>query len=157
AMPFAGDALGILVESHEGRPTKVEGNPEHPGSRQPLGTPEASRFGPTDVFAQASILTLYDPDRSANVRHLGAISTWDAFAAGLQAALRPRGRDTRIRVLTETVTSPSLAEQLRRLTERFPQARWHGHEPIDRAKVAAGARQAFGEYVEAQYWLERAD
>src|SRR5262245_5530588 len=68
AMPSHGYGLGLLVKSHEGRPVKVEGNPEHPAS-----------LGATDVFAQASILTLYDPERAQTVSQIGNISTWDAF------------------------------------------------------------------------------
>jgi molybdopterin-containing oxidoreductase family iron-sulfur binding subunit len=157
AMPLAGDALGLLVESHEGRPTKIEGNPDHPNNPRMPGSPAANQFGPTDVFAQASVLTLYDPDRSAAVTHLGNISTWDAFVAALQQALRSRGEHTRLRVLTETVTSPSLAQQLHRLTAQFPHAKWYVHEPVGRDNVSAGARQAFGAYVEAQHRLDRAD
>src|SRR5207244_4046043 len=116
------------------------GNPDHPGSPGPVGSPEATRFGPTDVFAQASLLTLYDPDRSAAVTQLGNIGTFDAFVAALHAAMRPRGERTRIRILTQAVTSPTLAHQLRRLIERFPQAKWYSHDPIDRANVVRGAR-----------------
>ena len=149
AMPLAGDALGLLVESHEGRPTKVEGNPDHPGSLKLPGSPDAFQFGPTDIFAQASVLTLYDPDRSSSVTHLGNISTWDAFASALRQAMRSRGDRTRVRVLTETVASPTLGQQLRRLLERFPRGKWYAYEPIGRDNVASGSRHAFGEYVEA--------
>src|SRR6188474_1303387 len=76
AMPFAGAGLGLLVESHEGRPTKIEGNPDHPSSR-----------GATDLFAQAAILGLYDPDRSQTITNLGEIRTFDSFAAAMQAVL----------------------------------------------------------------------
>ena len=76
AMTLGGVATGLLVESHEGRPTKIEGNPEHPGS-----------LGATDVFAQAAILDLYDPDRSQTLTNLGEIRPWPAFLGAIRAAL----------------------------------------------------------------------
>src|SRR5262245_62317728 len=76
AMSIGGVATGLLVESHEGRPTKIEGNPLHPGS-----------LGATDVFAQAAILGLYDPDRSQTLTHLGEIRPWSAFLGTIRAAL----------------------------------------------------------------------
>src|SRR5579871_2306754 len=96
---YGGAATGLLVESHMGRPTKIEGNPSHPGSK-----------GRADLIAQASILNLYDPDRSQAVIYDGRISTWETFIAAMQSAhdrLTPRG--TGLRVLTGTVTSPTLA------------------------------------------------
>ncbi|GBC77394.1 Menaquinone reductase, iron-sulfur cluster-binding subunit [bacterium HR08] len=147
AMLLGGFARGILVESHMGRPTKIEGNPQHPSSS-----------GATDVFAQAAILTLYDPDRSQVVLHRGGISTWAAFWGAL-AVERERWRATRgagLRLLTETVTSPTLAEQIRQLLALFPEARWHVYEPIVRDHQKAGARLAFGRLVEAQYRFRNA-
>src|SRR6187399_513776 len=103
AMPFAGAGMGLLVESHEGRPTKIEGNPDHPSSR-----------GATDLFAQASILGLYDPDRSRTIMNLGDIRAFSAFVASVRgplAAQQPK-QGSGIRILTETVASPTLAAQM---------------------------------------------
>src|SRR5438876_647367 len=148
AMPLGGFATGVLVESHMGRPTKVEGNPEHPAS-----------LGATDVFAQASVLTLYDPDRSKVAILNGRIGSWsdflDAMATARQAHLRRKGAG--LRILTETVTSPTLAGQLHSLLAQLPAAKWHQYEPVGRDAAREGARLAFGEYVNTVYRLDRAD
>ncbi len=148
ARPLQGYALGLLVESHEGRPTKVEGNPLHPAS-----------LGATDAFAQAAVLTLYDPDRSQAITEAGRISSWNRFLAAVSGALdRQRARQgAGLRILTETVTSPTLASQVRALLAAFPSATWHQYEPAGRDAARLGARLAFGEFVETQYRLERAD
>jgi molybdopterin-containing oxidoreductase family iron-sulfur binding subunit len=148
AMTLQGYATGLLVESHEGRPTKVEGNLDHPAS-----------LGATDIFAQASVLTLYDPDRSRTVMHQGQIRTWSAFLAEFRnslAVLRKQ-QGAGIRILTETVTSPTLAAQLRNLLQDFPKAAWHQYEPAARDTVRAGARMAFGDDVDTVYHFEKAD
>ena len=148
AMPLSGAAVGLLVESHEGRPTKIEGNPDHPAS-----------LGATDAFAQASILTLYDPDRSRTVTYLGDISTWPAFLAEARSALETQraSQGAGLRVLTETVTSPTLADQLRGLLAQFPAAKWHQYEPVNRDQALAGARLAFGVPAGPIYRFENAD
>jgi molybdopterin-containing oxidoreductase family iron-sulfur binding subunit len=148
AMPLGGFARGVLVESHMGRPTKIEGNPEHPAS-----------LGATDVFAQASVLTLYDPDRSQVVINAGRISTWDNFLTSVTAGLEEQGlkKGSGMRVLTETVTSPTLAHQLQQLLTEFPSAKWHQYEPAGRDNVRAGARLAFGEPVDTHYRFDQAD
>ena len=109
AVTLGGYATGLLAESHMGRPTKVEGNPEHPAS-----------LGATDLFAQASVLSMYDPDRSQTVTHLGRISTWAAFLADSRKALSALEAlgGARIRVLSGNVTSPSLAAAIGRLLRR---------------------------------------
>ena len=148
AMPLGGFATGVLVESHMGRPTKVEGNPDHPAS-----------LGATDVFAQASVLTLYDPDRSKVVILNGRIGSWSDFLATIglarQEHLRRKGEG--LRILTETVTSPTLADQLRALLAQFPAAKWHQYEPAGRDSAREGARLAFGQYVNTVYRFEQAD
>ncbi len=103
AVLLGGCAQGVLVESHMGRPTKIEGNPQHPAS-----------LGATDAFAQAAVLTLYDPDRAQVVTNAGRISTWDAFLVAVNTALDAQrlSQGAGLRVLSETVTSPTLAHQL---------------------------------------------
>lgn len=148
AMPLSGVASALLVESHEGRPTKVEGNPEHPAS-----------LGATDLFAQASLLTLYDPDRSQTLTYLGEIRPWAEFLGAVRAALeeqRPR-RGAGLRILTETITSPTLASQIQALLREFPAAKWHQYEPSGNDNARAGARRAFGQYVNPVYRFENAN
>jgi molybdopterin-containing oxidoreductase family iron-sulfur binding subunit len=148
AMTLGGAAVGLLVESHLGRPTKIEGNPEHPAS-----------LGATDIYNQASVLTLYDPDRSQTVTYLGQTRTWDDALAALRSALdkqRPR-RGAGLRLLTETVVSPTLAQQIQDLLKAFPEAKWHQYEPLARDAAYRGSVLAFGEYVNTYYDFSKAD
>jgi len=148
AMPLGGVATGLLVESHEGRPTKIEGNPEHPGS-----------LGASDVFSQAAILGLYDPDRSQTLTNVGEIRPWAEFLAVIRAALTAQRAlgGTGLRILTESVNSPTLTVQIRDLMQRFPSAKWHQWDPLGRENAKRGARIAFGRYVETRYQIDRAD
>jgi molybdopterin-containing oxidoreductase family iron-sulfur binding subunit len=148
AMPFAGSGVGLLVESHEGRPTKIEGNPDHPSS-----------LGATDLFAQAAILGLYDPDRSQTITHLGEIRSFDSFAAAMQTVLTAQQgtKGAGIRILSETVASPTLGAQLQQFLTRFPQAKWVQWEPFGRHNAREGSRLAFGDYADPQYAIEKAD
>jgi MoCo/4Fe-4S cofactor protein with predicted Tat translocation signal len=148
AFTLSGYATPILVTSHLGRPTKIEGNPEHPVSQ-----------GATDVFAQASLLDLYDPDRSQTVTYLGDVDSWSAFTAAMHGPLMVQKtlQGAGIRILTQAISSPTLADQMRGLLKLYPQAKWHVYEPVNRDNVLAGAQMAFGQPVEAQYKLENAD
>ena len=148
AMPFAGSGIGLLIESHEGRPTKIEGNPDHPSSR-----------GATDVFAQAAILGLYDPDRSTTITSLGEIRPFSSFFAVLRSILTSQRtkKGAGLRILTETVASPTLGAQLEEILTALPEARWVQWEPVGRHNAREGSRLAFGEYADAQYSLDRAD
>ncbi|HYL61290.1 MAG TPA: molybdopterin oxidoreductase, partial [Candidatus Methylomirabilis sp.] len=148
AMPFGADAIGLLVESHEGRPTKIEGNPDHPSS-----------LGATDIFAQASILNLYDPDRAQTATYLGEIRPWSAFldAAQTLAAAIKSTSGASFRILTGTVTSPTLAAQIQSLLTLYPQAKWHQWEPAGSDGMREGAKLAFGRYVNTVYRPEKAE
>jgi MoCo/4Fe-4S cofactor protein with predicted Tat translocation signal len=148
ATTLGGYASPVLVESHMGRPTKIEGNDRHPAS-----------LGGTDIFAQASILGMYDPDRSQSVVSMGDQRSWQAFQNAIhgpltaQKALQGAG----IRILTPTISSPTLADQLRSFLKIYPQAKWHVYEPVNRDNVLEGAKMAFGQPVETLYDFEKAD
>src|SRR5579864_8421632 len=148
AMPLHGHALPLLVETHEFRPTKVEGNPQHPAS-----------LGATDLFAQASILDLYDPDRSQTITYLGDVRTWAGFLGAVRGPLAVQKplQGGGIRILTQAISSPTLVNQLKTFLTAFPAARWHQWEPANRDNVFAGAQMAFGQPVETQYRFEAAD
>ena len=142
AVPFGGIAQPVLVESHEGHPTKVEGNPEHPAS-----------LGATDIFGQAAILTLYDPDRAQTVLFRGEVRGWGDFLSAASAALgaQKAKRGAGLRFLTETITSPTLAEQMSRIQQAFPQAKWHQWDPVprDAARAALPGQDALYQFDKA--------
>lgn len=147
AMPFPSGAVPLLVESHEGRPTKVEGNPQHPGT-----------LGGTDVFSQASPLTMYDPDRSQFVTYLGDARNFGDFlnAVRLQLAGQKAKGGAGLRLLTGSVNSPTFAAQIRDLQKVFPQMKWYQWEPVNRDNVHAAAVSTFGQPVDVQYNFEKA-
>jgi len=148
AMAIGGVATGLLVESHEGRPTKVEGNPLHPSS-----------LGAADVFAQAAILGLYDPDRSKTLTNLGEIRPWSALLGTIRAAMVSQQplKGAGIRILSESVSSPTLAAQIRDVMTRFPSAKWHQWDPASRDGARNGARLAFGQFADTHYDFSKAD
>jgi len=148
AMPFGADAIGLLVESHEGRPTHIAGNPDHPSS-----------LGGTDVITQASILNLYDPDRAQTATYLGEIRSWTEFLSAAQsiATGAKLQNGAGFRILTGTITSPILAAQIEYLLKLIPNAKWHQWEPAGSDGPREGAKLAFGRYVNTVYQPEKAD
>ena len=148
AASLGGIGTGILVESHMGRPTKIEGNPGHPAS-----------LGGSDATTQASILDLYDPDRATSVKNAGQISTWSSFLQSLDKELSSQRlkKGAGLRILTETVGSPTLGQQLGFFLEEFPEAHWHQFEPANRDNVRLGAALAFGEPVNTYFDIAKAD
>src|SRR5271163_4845542 len=147
-MPFGADAIGVLVESHEGRPTKIEGNPDHPAS-----------LGGTNAFAQASILDLYDPDRAQITRNIGDIRSWSQFvdSAQAEAATIKSTNGANFRILTGTITSSLVLYQIQALLKLYPQAKWHQWEPAVSDGGREGAKLAFGRYLNTVYRVEKAD
>ncbi len=150
---LGGAAIGLLVTSYDGRPIKIEGNPSHPQS-----------LGATDSFAQATVLQLYDPDRSTELveRAKGgapAARDRDAFAAWLTphfAALRASGGQG-LRVLSEPSSSPTLTDLKARFATTFPKAVWVTWDPLSRDAAREGSAMAFGRPLRVHLAVENAD
>src|SRR5882724_8610554 len=154
AYSLSGIATPLLVRSNEGRPTKIEGNPDHPSN------PGCSS---TDIFSQASLLTLYDPDRSQTPLNRDETRAWTSFVAEIRGLIEKEGdglkakKGAGLRFLTETITSPSLAAQMKSVLTDFPEAKWHQYEPANRDNARAGAMMAFGQPVNTIYDFSKAD
>ncbi|MGZ3183675.1 MAG: 4Fe-4S dicluster domain-containing protein [Telluria sp.] len=142
-----GLAHPVLVETNMGRPTKVEGHPGHPES-----------LGATDPFAQASVLQLWDPDRSQLVRQGARLADWESFEQALapRRAQWERSGGAGVRLLLGPSTSPALALQLEALVRRYPALRWQVWDPLHDDDGYAAAHGAFGRAVDAVYRLEQA-
>lgn len=140
---FGGYGQGVLVRSNEGRPTKIEGNPDNPSS-----------LGGASLHSLASILDLYDPDRSRGVTRRGITAGYDEALSALRAKL---SAGAKIRVLTETTTSPTLGAQISRLLTVFPNSRWVQYEAVRSASAREGATKAFGSALRATYDFLKAD
>ncbi len=147
AVPVKGVANPVLVETHEFRPTKVEGNPDHPASQ-----------GSTDVPTQASILGLYDPDRLQTINYIGEVRSYASFLVSLINILaRQRQKNgAGIRILTETVTSPTLYSQIQEVLKQYPGAKWYQWEPTGHGR-RMGAQMAFSQFLNPIYKFDQAD
>jgi hypothetical protein len=148
ALGLGGAAVGLLVTSREGRPIKVEGNPDHPGS-----------LGASDLFSQAALLGLYDPDRSKAVLHRGVPSTWEAANFALKSNLEKQRakQGAGLRILSGATISPTLSAQRQELLRQYPQARWVRYEPVGEEAALRGSILAFGEAVHPVYDFSKAD
>ena len=148
-LSLSGWARGVHAIAVDGRPIKIEGNPLHPAS-----------LGATDVFAEAAILDLYDPDRSRTVtERINGIASWDRFERALSGPLATvRGAAGRgLHLVTGRVASPTLARQIDALLQAMPEAVWHVHEPVDDGNAERGTELAFGRPLRALPRLDRAE
>jgi molybdopterin-containing oxidoreductase family iron-sulfur binding subunit len=145
---FNGTASGVIVTTIEGRPIKIEGNPKHPYS-----------LGATNAHLQASLLSLYDPDRAKEVQHQGARSNWDEFAAWAKAEfdVTKQGDGSGLRIVSEKNASPTLASVRTDLSKRFPKALWVEYESVNLDAARAGAALATGQSVEPHFVFDKAD
>ena len=149
-----GYGTGVLVEQHEGRPTKIEGNPSHPAS-----------LGASDYFSQAAVLSLYDPDRADSPTLYGDLASWEGFFTTMSKALRDSGRDARgaaavpgtgVRIVTPAVGSPTFAGLMERFLKRYPGAKWIAHEPCGQGNVHEGLRIVSGQKLNPVYDFSKA-
>src|ERR1700678_1997405 len=148
AMPFNTGAVPLLVKSDAYRPIKVDGNPDHPVNR-----------GSSDPLSQGSLLDLYDPDRSQRVICRGEVREFAAFLAVFRAMLSDKKASggAGIYILSDTVTSPTLAAQWKSAQQTYPNAKWLQWDPINRDSAYSASKTAFGDYYDAQYRLQDAD
>jgi len=148
AYTSGGYARGVLVESHMNRPTKIEGNPDHPAS-----------LGSTTIFEQASLLNLYDPDRSETVLFKGGLSTWGQFTGALSTEAQSVGsrKGEGLAIVSGATTSPTLISQMNALLAQWPSAKWYVHEPSVNPAVASAAKKIAGRNAFISYDFSQAD
>ncbi|HEX4039967.1 MAG TPA: TAT-variant-translocated molybdopterin oxidoreductase [Acidobacteriaceae bacterium] len=148
AFPFTTGAVPVLIKSAAYRPIKVDGNPEHPYTR-----------GGSDPITQATLLDMYDPDRSQHVLYRGETRPWVSFLGAFRAMLADKKASggQGVYFLSATVTSPTLARQWQEGKKNYPQAKFVQYDPVNRDNHYAAAKQAFGDYVDTQYRLDQAD
>jgi molybdopterin-containing oxidoreductase family iron-sulfur binding subunit len=146
-MPFRRSAYGLIVESHEGRPTKIEGNPSHP-----------STIGASNALVQASVLGLYDPDRSPSVVQKGERKSWTDFVAAWGELAKAHAADggAGLAVLSESFASPTLSRLASELRARYPRLQWATYDAVSDENRLAGLRQATGRDVDLVLRLDRA-
>lgn len=140
---LGGHAAGIVVQTYEGRPSKIEGNPDHPAS-----------LGAATALAQASLLSVYDPDRSKAVLEGGKESSWEKFEAAVKGL--SFGDGSGLRFLSGTVISPTLGSLRAEALKKWPKAKWVEYESIARDNERAGAMLAFGQAVNVHPQFDKA-
>jgi len=142
------DAIGLVIENHEGRPTKIEGNKKHPSS-----------LGKTDSFTQAEILNLYDPDRAKKITHNGSQSNLDEFLTAwseIYDRYTETGGDG-LAVISELNNSPTFVHLKKDFHRLFPNAKWVNHEPISSSNILNGIKLASADNLLPIYHLEKAN
>ena len=146
AMPFRGVVRPVVAKSNEGRPTKIEGNGDHPVGQKG-----------TSPFEQASVLNLYDPDRSRVVRQGGVPASWDDFVAFCRR-IGTEAEQRQVAVLVEDTDSPTVQAMRRRMEDRFPGLRWVSYAPgAGHDARRLGMQQAFGRPLRPRYALDEAE
>ena len=148
AFPFNTGTVPLLVKTDAYRPIKIDGNPEHPYTQ-----------GGSDPITQATLLDMYDPDRSQHVLYRGEQRPWPQFLGEFRAMLADKKASggQGVYFLSSTVTSPTLAAQFQQAQKNYPQLKVVQYDPVNRDNHYAAAKQAFGDFADAQYRLDQAD
>lgn len=147
AMEFNGHATGLLVESHMGRPTHIQGNPSHPDS-----------LGATNAIIQGSILGLYDPERSQNILKGNKKSNWATFTFELSRLLEnAQNENKNIRILTPTIVSPTLSTQIQQFLQKYPRAQWVQYQSVNKDAARRAQKAVFGRFVDSLFNFKNAD
>jgi len=146
AHPFPTGAIPVLVKSDAFRPIKIEGNPEHPMS-----------MGKSDAYTQATLLDLYDPDRSVQPKFRGEAASWPDFQEAFAKAVAGTKDGSGVYFLSETLTSPTLAAQWKQVSAKYPAAKLVQYDAVNGDAARASSKAAFGDYYDTQYKLEEAD
>ena len=142
-----GESMGVLVETHDGRPTKIEGNPDHPYSQ-----------GKSTAVAQASLLSLYDPDRTQSITANGGTKTWEEFDKAAQSVFSPAalGQGEGLRFLSPRIVSPSLKAVKAEALKKYPKAKWVEFEPFAPERTLEASRLAFSQDLTPHYAFDKA-
>ena len=153
---MGGVGAPLLVTSFDGRPIKVEGNPDHPFSF--VGEAGGGRkIGAADTFAQASVLEMYDPERSRTVKHEGKPAKWEDFTAFAKSHFGAmKGKGDGLAILSEAASGPSVADMRARLSKAMPGAKWYEYEAVSNDNEAEGHRLAFGAPLRSRLNLDKA-
>jgi Fe-S-cluster-containing dehydrogenase component len=143
---LSGVAQGLRIEAHDGRPTKVEGNPLHPTSK-----------GAANSYSQGSILNLYDPDRCSYVMKGEARSNWEEFTTFAKSHFGAMGDGAGLAFLTERNAGPSWLALKAEAAKKWPKAMWVEFEPLASENAAQGSLLATGTYLEPHFAYDKAE
>ena len=144
--PHRRGAHPLVAVTHDGRPTKVEGNPNHAASK-----------GATDIQSQASLLDLYDPDRSRRFQQDGVEAKEEDFTKWLGEVIAKAGDGAGIAFLSEHFMSPSFGRLKGAVAEKLPKAIWATYEPLGGSEARKASEASFGEGMRAVPQLDKAD
>ena len=142
-IPWKNNALGVVIENHDERPVKVEGNDKHPAT-----------LGKSNAFSQASTIEMYDPDRARGVRHNGKKVDWSEYLKFAKDINKGDGKG--LAVLMQESSSPTIKSIQNDFKKKFPSASWVSYESVNNENLYSGIEKAFSKKLQPVYRLENA-